>query len=265
MKTSVRNLIASLFLGTALFSANAETITTGALVNSNNQEVVSYTVHHVSCAGLNDGSIDLQLANDAVNSVAWNNGSTTEDLTNLSAGIYRAKIQTNNGELLWATFEVTAPEALQAMITQTDLHTAVNLDLFVQGGVAPYAYNWSNGETSEDLIGITTEGAYNVTITDDNGCQVNAASYVATQAASITEEIETTFNLYPNPNNGNGTIIWNNAEVNQITIVNAAGQVVDNQEIANQTSATFNGLTPGMYVAKVQTNQTTQNIQFVVQ
>jgi hypothetical protein len=264
MKTSVRNLIASLFLGTALFSANAETITTGAVVNTNNQEVVSYTVHHISCAGLTDGSIDIEVANNSVSSFSWENGSTTEDLTNLSVGNYRVKIQTTEGETLWASFEVTAPQALQAMITQTNLHTAVNLDLFVQGGVAPYTYDWSNGETSEDLMGITTEGAYNVTITDDNGCQVNVASYVATQAAGV-EEMESTFNLYPNPNNGTGTITWNNAEVNQITIVNAAGQVVDNQEIANQTSATFNGLTPGMYVAKVQTAQTTQNIQFVVQ
>ena len=264
MKTSVRNLIASLFLGTALFSANAETITTGALVNTNNQEVVSYTVHHISCAGLTDGSIDIEVANNSVSSFSWDNGSNTEDLTNLSAGIYRVKIETTEGEILFASFEVTAPEALQAMITQTDLHTAVNLDLFVQGGVAPYTYNWSNGETNEDVFGITTEGVYEVNVTDANGCQVDVESYVALEAAGV-QEMESTFTLYPNPNNGNGTITWNNAEVNQITIVNAAGQIVENQEIANQTSATFNGLTPGMYVAKVQTNNTTQNIQFVVQ
>jgi hypothetical protein len=264
MKTSVRNLIASLFLGTALFSANAETITTGALVNTNNEEVVSYTVHHISCAGLTDGNIDIEVANNTVSSFSWDNGSTAEDLTNLSAGNYRVKIETIEGEILWASFEVTAPEALQAMITQTDLNTAVNLDLFVQGGVAPYTYNWSNGETNEDVFGITTEGVYEVNVTDANGCQVVVESYVALEAAGV-QEMESTFTLYPNPNNGNGTITWNNAEVNQITIVNAAGQVVDNQEIANQTSATFNGLTPGMYVAKVQTAQTTQNIQFVVQ
>jgi hypothetical protein len=264
MKTSVRNLIASLFLGTALFSAKAETITTGALVNTNNEEVVSYTVHHISCAGLTDGNIDIEVANNTVSSFSWDNGSTAEDLTNLSAGNYRVKIETIEGEILWASFEVTAPEALQAMITQTDLNTAVNLDLFVQGGVAPYTYNWSNGETNEDVFGITTEGVYEVNVTDANGCQVGVESYVALEAAGV-QEMESTFTLYPNPNNGNGTITWNNAEVNQITIVNAAGQVVDNQEIANQTSATFNGLTPGMYVAKVQTAQTTQNIQFVVQ
>jgi hypothetical protein len=264
MKTSVRNLIASLFLGTALFSAQAEIITTGALVNTNNQEIVSYTVHHISCAGLTDGSIDIEVANNSVSSFSWDNGSTTEDLTNLSTGIYRVKIQTTEGEIVWASFEVTAPQALQAMITQTDVQTAVNLDLFVQGGVAPYTYNWSNGETNEDVFGITTEGVYEVNVTDANGCQVGVESYVALEAAGV-QEMESTFTLYPNPNNGNGTITWNNAEVNQITIVNAAGQVVDNQEIANQTSTTFNGLTPGMYVAKVQTNNTTQNIQFVVQ
>jgi hypothetical protein len=136
--------------------------------------------------------------------------------------------------------------------------------VFVQGGTADYTYDWSNGETSEDVFGLTTEGTYNVTVTDNNGCQVDVATYVALASAGV-EEIESTFNLYPNPNNGNGTITWNNADVNQITIVNAAGQVVDNQEIANQTNATFNGLTPGMYVAKVQTAETTQNIQFVVQ
>lgn len=264
MKTSVRNLIASLFLGTALFNAQAETITTGSVVNTANQEVVSYTVHHISCAGLNDGSIDIEVANNTVNTFTWDNGTTTEDLTNLSVGIYRVKIQTNDGETLWASFDVTAPEALQAMITQTTIHSTVNLDLFVQGGIADYTYNWSNGETTEDLYGITTAGAYNATITDDNGCQVTVDTYVATEVAGV-EEVENTFTLYPNPNTGNGTITWNNADVNQITVINAAGQIIDNQEIANQTSTTFNGLTPGIYVAKVQTAQTTQNIQFVVQ
>lgn len=264
MKTSVRNLIASLFLGTALFSANAETITTGALVNTNNQEVVSYTVHHISCAGLNDGSIDIEVANNNVSSFTWDNGSTTEDLTDLTAGIYRVRMETTEGETLWASFEVTAPEALQAMITQTEIHSTVNLDVFVQGGTADYTYDWSNGETSEDLFGINNEGAYNVTITDDNGCQTNVETYVATEVAGI-EEVESTFTLYPNPNNGNGTITWNNAEVTEITVINAAGQIIDTQEIANQTSATFNGLTAGMYVAQVQTAHTTQNIQFVVQ
>ena len=264
MKTSVRNFIASLFLGTALFNVQAETITTGSVINTANQEIVSYAVHHISCAGLNDGIIDIEVANNEVSSFTWDNGATTEDLTDLSAGSYRVKIQTTEGETLWASFEVTAPEALQAMITQTDFQTAVNLDVFVQGGTADYTYDWSNGETSEDVFGLTTEGTYNVTVTDNNGCQVDVATYVALASAGV-EEIESTFNLYPNPNNGNGTITWNNADVNQITIVNAAGQIVDNQEITNQTSATFNGLTPGMYVVKVQTAETTQNIQFVVQ
>ncbi|MEY4571518.1 MAG: hypothetical protein RLZ10_729, partial [Bacteroidota bacterium] len=66
-------------------------------------------------------------------------------------------------------------------------------------------------------------------------------------------------------NNGNGTITWNNAEVKQINILNAAGQVVRTQQVENTTTASFDGLTPGIYVAAVQTADNTQSIKFIVQ
>ena len=43
------------------------------------------------------------------------------------------------------------------------------IDLEVTGGKLPYAYNWSNGATSQDISGIST-GLYQVTVTDDYGC-----------------------------------------------------------------------------------------------
>ncbi|MBL4652533.1 MAG: DUF3494 domain-containing protein [Flavobacteriales bacterium] len=44
----------------------------------------------------------------------------------------------------------------------------------------PYSYNWSNGETTKDILGLTT-GGYTLTVTDVNGC-------TATQSVTITEE-----------------------------------------------------------------------------
>jgi hypothetical protein len=99
------------------------------------------------------------------------------------------------------------------MITQDNLHTAANLDVLVQGGTAPYNYTWNTGATTEDLVGITEEGIYEVNITDANGCQLNIGTYVAFEAASIEEAAPASFELYPNPNNGNGTITWANAAV----------------------------------------------------
>lgn len=264
MKTSARNIISGLFLGTAAFTAQAETITTGSLVNANNQEVITYTVNHVSCAAANNGNIDINVENGSTYYFSWDNGSNLEDQSNLSSGVYRVKIETNEGEIIWASFEVITPEALEGMISQTDLHSSVNLDLTVLGGTAPYTYNWSTGETNEDVFGLYTEGIYEVNVTDANGCLLNLGTYVSLESASI-EEVASSFIVYPNPNNGNGTILWNNAEVAEITIMNAAGQLVSSQEVSNATSANFNGLTPGVYIAKIQTAENAQTFQFIVQ
>lgn len=264
MKTTARNIIAGLFLGASIFTAQAEEITTGAIVNTNNQEIVSYTVHHLSCASSNDGSIDIEVVDGANYFFSWDNGTNGQDLNNLTPGTYRVKIENNGGEVLFASFEITAPQVLQGMISQTEFNTSANLDLLVQGGTAPYSYSWSNGETNEDVFGVTTEGVYEVNVTDANGCQLNIGTYVAMEAASITE-VTSTFEVYPNPNNGNGTITWNNAEVKQINILNAAGQVVRTQQVENTTTASFDGLTPGIYVAAVQTADNTQSIKFIVQ
>ena len=264
MKTSVSNFIASLFIGATAINANAETITTGSVMNTNNQEVITYTVHHPSCANTSNGSIDIDVTNGATYSFSWDNGMNAEDINGLGAGTYRVRIETNEGEILFASFDVEAPTVLEGMITQDNFLNATNIDLFVQGVTAPYTYSWSNGTITEDLMDITTEGIYEVNVTDANGCQLNIGTYVATEAAGISEETAT-FELYPNPSNGNGTITWNNATVEQINIVNAAGQVVNSLNVENTTSATFDGLTAGVYVAQLVTADTTSTIKFIVQ
>ena len=206
MKTSLRNIIASLFIGTTAFNVNAENITTGSLVNTNNQEVITYTVHHTTCANTSNGSIDIEVANGAAYFFSWDNGMNAEDISGLAAGSYRLKIETNEGEILVASFDVEAPAELEGEISQDNLLSAV----------------------------------------------------------SITEETAS-FQLYPNPSNGNGTITWNNATVEQINIVNAAGQVVNSLHVQNTTSATFDGLTAGIYVAQLVTADTTNTLKFIVQ
>ena len=46
----------------------------------------------------------------------------------------------------------------------------VDLDIEIMGGVMPYSYAWSNGATTQDLIGLTTAGTYTVVLTDALSC-----------------------------------------------------------------------------------------------
>ncbi len=60
-----------------------------------------------------------------------------------------------------------------AGITGTDLScSAANdgaADLTASGGAPPYAYDWSNGDTIEDIMDLSV-GTYTVIVTDMNGC-----------------------------------------------------------------------------------------------
>jgi glucuronoarabinoxylan endo-1,4-beta-xylanase len=47
--------------------------------------------------------------------------------------------------------------------------TSLTLQAIANGGVAPYSYNWSTGQTSQ-IISINAAGTYTVTVTDINGC-----------------------------------------------------------------------------------------------
>jgi hypothetical protein len=51
----------------------------------------------------------------------------------------------------------------------------------VTGGVGPYTYLWSNGQTSNPAI-LLAVGSYTVTVTDANGCTVSGNVVVTSQA-----------------------------------------------------------------------------------
>jgi len=264
MKTTARNFIASLIVGTGLFSANAEVITSGIIENSLNQQVITYNVHHISCANANDGSIDIEVTDGSTYFFSWENGMNVQDINHLAPGIYRVKIETNQQEIIYSSFEITAPALLQGMITQNNLHTVVNLDLFVQGGTAPYNYLWTTTESTEDILGISTEGIYEVAITDSNGCMLTIGTYVTFNEAGLFEATNTV-EVFPNPNNGNGTITWTNGDIETIQLVTATGQVVQTESTNNSTSFRFEGLTPGVYVANLLSEDEIQSLKFIVQ
>ncbi|MBA7533236.1 hypothetical protein ES705_25471 [subsurface metagenome] len=61
------------------------------------------------------------------------------------------------------------------------------VDLTVSGGTSPFTFSWSNGETTEDISGLTA-GKYYVTLTDSNAC-ITVDSVTITEPAPVPAPI----------------------------------------------------------------------------
>jgi subtilisin family serine protease len=100
----------------------------------------------------------------------WSNGETTSSIINLEDGIYTV-IVTAGCASDTATFEINttltqATAQLNNSSTPNTANGSINISV---SGDGPFTYLWSNGSTSEDLVGVTS-GNYSVDITNANGC-----------------------------------------------------------------------------------------------
>lgn len=84
--------------------------------------------------------------------------------------------------------EITAHAVPQHIDCGEDLVGAI--DLLPVGGTGPLSFEWSNGEVTEDLDGISG-GNYTVTITDSLGCS-REMTYVVNEAVDVEASFETT-------------------------------------------------------------------------
>lgn len=128
---------------------------------------------------LTTGSIDLQVpTTGGPYTIAWNQGDTTSQLTNLSAGTYSVTITAPGGCNTQSNFELPDPNLQVAIaydcINFPDTIITTLLCRVWGGGTPPYTFQWSNGiDTVDDEYSSTVvayPGTYGITVTDDYGC-----------------------------------------------------------------------------------------------
>ena len=147
----------------------------------------------LNCNGAMDGTIDLTIiGGTAPYQIIWSGpdgfGSTNNDLTGLGAGTYTATISDINGCTSTASATITAPNAIQIVLSATEFSGGFHVPCSgssvaivqstVSGGTADYSYSWigPNGFTSSaaSLIDVSA-GNYTLTVTDANGCDATAS------------------------------------------------------------------------------------------
>ena len=153
---------------------------------------------NILCNGNCNGAADLTVACGTIPySYLWSGGQTTEDLTNLCAGIYCVTVTDANLCTATDCIIITGPAPLTANISGTNVlcngGADGNADLTVTGGTMPYSYSWSTAETTEDISGLSP-GIYYVTVTDFNLC-TTSSSVTITQPDTLISSITDTTHL----------------------------------------------------------------------
>lgn len=145
--------------------------------------VASGVVTNVSCKCGNNGAITLTVSGGfPPYTYKWNNGSTSQNRTGLTAGNYSVVVKDKIGQSVSLNFTVTQPSSylsVFASVTNVTTYGGSNgkVVLTVSGGTSPYTYLWSNGATTKDLTNVPA-GNYNVTVTDAKGCKKTACATV---------------------------------------------------------------------------------------
>jgi hypothetical protein len=133
------------------------------------------------------------------------------------------------------------------------------IELEIEGGVPPFAIDWSNGDTG--LVLIAEPGLYECLVTDAVGCTEQA---VAELMVNLEELSRQAASPYPMP--FEDVLNWRGAVPSTWSVFNAQGQLVADQTSHRWGRWDTRAWIPGVYVVDmIHTNGHCQRITLVKQ
>ena len=169
--SSATNLISGSYT-VSVTDANGCSQTASIIINDAGAATLKTSSTDESC-GKADGSATVTATGGtAPYTYLWSNGASTSSATNLIAGTYTVKVTDANGCASNATVTINSVGAATLSSSTTDASCGQangTATITATGGVAPFTYLWSNGQTSATASNLAS-GSYSVTVTDKNGC-----------------------------------------------------------------------------------------------
>jgi len=219
----------------------------------------------VRCFGTAEGSISItSLTGEYPYQYYWSNGSTLPDQTDLPAGTYTVTVTDANNCSGVASYTINEPQSPVifsiVQVTPADCNGSNEgaIDISVTGGVPPYQFIWSTGDTTED-IEFLTAGVYSVTVNDANGCVITGNWMVNGECPKVCygQPIYLYCTLPGCPMPGatylwtNSSGSWTSAEPDPVIYPGDPGYAADVFTLVLQFAPPENGFATGSYLVTI--------------
>jgi gliding motility-associated-like protein len=133
------------------------------------------SITNVLCNGQSGGAAAISVSGGtSPYSYQWSNGTTLQNLTNVNAGVYYLTVTDANNCHTYDTVDITQPDPLLVYVHDYQICLGQSIVVAVDsvsGGTPPYTFNWSTGETTQNIVVSPVSNAtYTVFAVDLNGC-----------------------------------------------------------------------------------------------
>jgi gliding motility-associated-like protein len=228
-----------------------------------------------SCFGEENGEADVQASGGtAPYSFNWNTipPNSSHLATNLAASTYICSINDANGCSIEVSAAITEPSPISLSLA------AVSPSCFglsngaisatVDGGIAPYFYDWSSGLTSSNLYNLSS-GWYVLNLTDANNCALSDSIFLV-QPPQLTGTISPNTVICPitpteltvtvSGGTGNYQFLWNpSTQTNQTIMVSPANNQMYSCAISDNNGCSIN-LSTSVFVTTISSADLQANI-----
>lgn len=192
-----------------LTDANGCTKTGSTTVVLGNGLNVSIASTPFICPGTQGEATATAAGGTGVYSYSWSNGQTSQTAINLNPSSYSVTVTDNTG--CFGTAATVLPTGgnygLGFNFTQVSCFGGSDgsIEVTVTGGILPYNFDWSSGQTTANLEDIPA-GDYTVTISDSTGC-TKQLDFTITEPTELVLTLTPTNGTCGNPAyiNGNAT------------------------------------------------------------
>jgi subtilisin-like proprotein convertase family protein len=234
------------------------------LANGSNLSVQSAAITNETC-GSGTGSISISMdPTSGPYNFSWSNGAISQNISGLVAGNYQLTVSNANGCQITQDYSVgnSSGSLLITSLNATNENCGDgtgSIDLSIAGGNAPINYAWSNGTTTQDLVGLN-EGSYTVLVTDVFGCSAQSTGLITNISNGLSVQVTGVVNEICGQANGAVNItssavgplnyLWSNGQTSEditdleagtysVTITDQDGCQVTTAAILSNETGTF--------------------------